>query len=883
MKAVTEVITENLDPSGKLASEVAAAATAQEIAADKANKDVVVTDVTNPEINPPISNSHNSKQKGMNEKYGWSLAYVSSSDGVGDLDDSGISDWLESEITDKRGTSFRFEVDKADGKAKWATKGEGEAAKAIDKFFNDPNSLTEEDMQFLPIRMVAYDRNGNKIKVLAKEVYGRFKLPFDLNVEGQYESVTAARKDIIKALLNGETYETKIESVSTGILKSDTKTGLRNDPSEFFDKPKANGEGKLLVSDGVGLVYDTKENIEDEELENSGRASVGGLAGFVFMKVRSLDNKPFPLKLNSRKLENKEIQAIMEVLVAYAEGADSAALFNGKSNISGLRNKDIMDLLIYTGQASLNTEYPFWINLSDKPSPSITFGKNKKKVELSELQESSVQLEIAESLAVMWRTTNAKFLNQKLNQTDVGNTTFTWFGDEIPSDTNYNDFQFSQKALSTNATFPSNRLFVNPTVIMSEPKNWKKIGGKKETSNWGFLTGTGKEEITKEDIHEFYDYDDTLAGIKAISDPSIKSEPVLSENFYNKTWLGLDALRIKANNYTTYNALTVFLKEQVFPNNEEAKQLVEEIRSTLKKRGDESIISTLQEIATNYGTKDMPAKRVEAGKRLIEILLKNGEDSFFKKTTGFKKSETKRTSFETDAQKKIREKEEEISKSNDEVKPSDLKENADNELTDISKLTELSNHFKEFLPKNNTITITQGGRENTFNVKSRNKSKSFYTAKEAIEYLTELYPKVRKEIEDAGDKIGEEEVLPVAYIPTKVKPLTDAQYLNKVVDSFGKTFDIGVRKGAKSVWYVEINGKQTTFKGKDAVKDAINFVIASREFYKIRGKLPSRDTSTKSETVPDITDPNSNEVFYIRNPNAPKACLLYTSPSPRDS
>ena len=866
MKAVTEVITENFDESGRTASEVATAASAQAIAAGKKNKDVAVTDVREPELNPPIKDSHNKKQKGLNDQYGWSLAYVSSSDGYGDLDDSGLSDWLESEITDKRGTTFRFEVAKADGKAKWATKGDGKAAKAVDKFFNDPKSLTEEDMDNLPIRMVAYDRNGNKIKTLDKEVYGRFKLPFNLNVDGQNDQVSAARKDIVKALLNGENYETKIESVSTGMLKS--TPGKRENPSEYIDS-KANGEGKLLVSDGVELVYDTVDNVSDEELENSGRDSVGGLAGFVFMKTRSLDGKPFPLKLNSRKLQNKEIQAIMEILSAYAGDAKPSAMFNGNSEISGLRNSDVLDILIYSGKGSLDTEYPFWVDLKGKDS-TITFGKDKKRIPLSDLQDENVQKEIAESLALMWRTTNAKWLNKEIKQTDIGNNTFTWFGEEISVDTNYNDFQFAQKALSTNADFPSNRLFVNPTVIMSRPSDWKKIGGKKETS--AGPTSTGKEEITREDIHEFYDYDDVLAGVKAISDPSVKGEPVLAEYFYNKTWLGLDALKIKANNYTINNGGRVYLKEKVFPNNEEAKQLVEEIRSTLKKTGDETIISTLQAIATNFGTKDMPAKRLEAGKKLIEILLKNGEDSFFKTTTGFKKPETKRTALETDEQRKLREKEEEVSASNNKVKPADLNQTSDAEQTLVAELTNLNDMFQKLLPKNNMITVTRGGKGNTFNVKNRGKSKSFYTAAEAILYVNELFPKVKKEIEDAGDQIALEEETPVTYVETKVKPLTDGQYLNKLAESFGPKFDIKVKKGGKGIWYVSINGNQTTFRGPTAAKDAIGFVIANRERFKIKGKLPSRNPSkskTKSASKPAYTDKNSTEVFYITNPNAP--------------
>ena len=708
MIAVTEVITTNLDPSGKAASELATAAAAQLSASGKKNDDVAVTDVKDPDLTPPITEAHNEKQGGSNPDYGWSLAYVSDSDGVGDSNDSGLADWLESQISDKRGVKFRFEVAKKDGDQSWSNKA------TVDKFLKDPSSLTQAEMDELPIRMVAYDSAGNKIKVLGKEVYGWFKLPFNLNVAGQNEEVRKARTAIIEALSAGATYETEIESVSTGKLKS--IDGTRKDPRLYFDAPKSNGEGKLLVSNGIGLVKNTDENLEDTELVDAKRDFVGGLAGFVFIKTRSLDGKPFPLKLNSRKLNPNEIQSVMEVLAAYANGETPSDDFTGKSDISGIRNKDIIDLLIYTGQASLDKEYPFYINLNDKPS-SLTFGKDKTKINFSELQNPETQKKVAESLATMWRTTDAKNLNKTMRDTNVGNGTFTWFGEEIKPTSSYNDFQFSQGALSTNAEFPSNRLFVQPTVILKSPSKWTPIGFKKEKSSTSSLPGT--------------------------------------------------------------------------------------------------------------------------------------------------------TAAETDKQKKLREKEEEVKAANDKIKPSEVNNVSEGEMTDQVKLGDLNQVLKKKLPKNKMISIKQGGKKNLITVSfpSAGKTVSFDNYKNALEYTLKLFQDTIAEINANPNKKDDTVTIDkeIEYVQVIEKPLTDGQYLNKLVESFGKGFDIKIRKGKDGSWYLNINGRQQTFKGKDATQSAISSVIANREKFKIKGKLPSRVSKTN---VQKTNNKIRVKVPYITNPEA---------------
>ena len=252
-----------------------------------------------------------------------------------------------------------------------------------------------------------------------------------------------------------------------------------NNPKTKGIVSKKNGEGKLFVANGFELVSDTEENLPDEEMQETLRDSVGGgIAGFIFMKTRSLDNKPFPLKLNSRKLNNEEVTAIMDVLMSYVAGKTPNQTFSGKSDISGIKNKGILDLLIYSGKDTIDKEYPFWIDLKSKGS-TITFGKDKKTIPLKALANEANQKELVGYLKTMWRATNAKHLNQKMNKFEGVDGKFTWFGVEIdPSKQNYNDFQFAQEALSTNATFPSGRLFIQPTVTFKDSKRWNKIPNK---------------------------------------------------------------------------------------------------------------------------------------------------------------------------------------------------------------------------------------------------------------------------------------------------------------------------------------------------------------------------------------------------------------------
>jgi len=440
------------EDSEALASSLSHMSSAEVSTKGKELGEIVPTDFDNSDVIPPVSPAFNEHESRLNSEWEWSFSYQSTSDGIGDENDSGLVDWLETTTDlDKRGYTVRYEIDKGD--LSFDFKG---SKAALTKYLNG-ETLTDAELAELPIRTVVYKADGTKLIHGGKEVYGwlkRSSYNFIDNNGEKGESLLKARRDIVNIAKDGGYFESKIRKVGSGKLKSEPTR--REDPRQFLDKVK------LLVSDGPTLI-DQDKSIDDDF------GSVGN-RGFVFLKTVDANGRPFPLKMNSRRLDPDEVKTILNVLVNYSRDDDhnSPAI---TEHVSGLTNGELMSLLVYEGKASLLNEYP--LN-ADLKAGTLTFGK--KTIPLSKVEENAQ--EVSEYLATMWRTTNVRMLNSKMDKT-FGKD-FTWFGQDISvSDMNYNDFLFNDEALSTNASFPNGRLFINPHVITNKAEEWNKVMPKK--------------------------------------------------------------------------------------------------------------------------------------------------------------------------------------------------------------------------------------------------------------------------------------------------------------------------------------------------------------------------------------------------------------------
>lgn len=429
------------------------------------NKDIAPNDHDKPEHKPPVSEEFNEKNRELNEDWPWSVSYVSYSDGVGQKNNSGLTDWVETTDFDKRtsasGHTIRYEFSPTDANLDVE---DIEAIKESIEKYKNGEELNEADISRLPIRMVVYRKDGKPLIQNGNKVYGWMKTATYFSGT-EMESVLEARKQIIQAFIEGDTFETRIEKVSPGMLKSEDENSntedQRKNPANYLGKNL-----KLVVSDGISLVDQDKSDDGDLNHPHTNR-------GFVFLKTKDANGRFFPLKLNSRRLEEQEVDAIIQILKNYGLHGQDANSDSTLGTVSGLKNKEIMDLLIFTGSKSNITAYPFNV---DNSKGTLLFGE--KTIQLKDLKDAGVVLEVSKYLSTMWRTTNIPMMNGLMNKTF--NNDFNWFGTDIQvSKISYNDFLFNDEALSTNASFHNGRLFIQPAVITSKPEHWNKVSGKK--------------------------------------------------------------------------------------------------------------------------------------------------------------------------------------------------------------------------------------------------------------------------------------------------------------------------------------------------------------------------------------------------------------------
>ena len=444
------------DDGAALSTALSHLATAAVVDAEPDNGAIAVTDMLVPDETPAIDPAFNEASTNMNKDWPWSMSYQSTSDGRGDKNNSGLVDWLETTTDmDKRGYKVRYEVQKAD---------RGFAPEVMDKY-QKGEVLTDAELSELPIRMVIYNEDGSKVKHNEKEVYGWMKRSAYFKGDAAVEqSVLDGRRALVNAFAEGGTFENTIERVGSGKLHS--TPGERKNPTNYLS------EKKLVVSDGIGLVDQDRKPV-------AGLNQPYNVRGFVFLQTKDANGRPFPLKLNSRRLSGEETNTIYRILEKYRDGANA----NSKAElpgIGGLKYAQVLDLLIFSGNNSKITEYPFVI---DSVGRKFTFGE--KTIKLSEIEQH--RDEIVKYVASMWRTTNIPMMNKPMSS--VANSNFTWFGKDIDvHEMSYNDFQYADEALSTNADFPSGRLFVNPSVITGKPESWKKVGGKQNVTSEAMIS-----------------------------------------------------------------------------------------------------------------------------------------------------------------------------------------------------------------------------------------------------------------------------------------------------------------------------------------------------------------------------------------------------------
>jgi hypothetical protein len=432
-----------------------------------------------PEESGNLSNNEKEEEKKENflrNDHPWVIAYASYSgeDGGYAVKKNTLTDWIEQNPeVDKIGTEIRFEVSKDDiGIIK-----DKDADSAIKKILAGDGKLSDKEIAGIHIRQVLY-KDGKPLTIGDQPIFGWLRSgwfsKYETDKEEKTKKVIAQRKRILAAILKGGVVKTKITQIGGGLLKSEP--GVINNPKKYL------GKINLLMSDGkTGLVrgkFNEDRLLYDESKESEAKKAAtynnvpGNTTGFIFAETMRPNGTHFPLKLNSRKIEKEEIDVLYKLTKAIVKGKSFSEEVTDIDQIKGLSYMQAIKLLVYQGEYSLNKKYPFWI---DTKNNLVHVKPYDKVVGIPFNEIGAAEDLLKDYFSKLWRTTDSSLINKTFSS-KIKAEKFEWFGRTIDSSMDYNDFLFEEEALTSNATFPNGRLFINPYIMIENPEQWEVEG-----------------------------------------------------------------------------------------------------------------------------------------------------------------------------------------------------------------------------------------------------------------------------------------------------------------------------------------------------------------------------------------------------------------------
>jgi len=397
-------------------------------------------------ISPTINDANDSNKEASD----LSLAYISGTDNDPywiNNSDSAIADWVENPAVNGVGHSMSIEVDpEFDSK--------------------DPNQRG--------YRYYVLNKEGNKIKLGGKYVYGWLRVPKGDSPSDK--ALKSYRSKLDKELKQGtlDKNRPKIDYISNGVLMQEK--GLRNNILE-----KLNKEGKdltLTIKQGVEYI----ESLSDEGgvsfTKEDGKTLTSKNEkgeGFLHAMIKTASGKDFPLRMNSRKLNESEVDAIYNIYKDFFKGASSKSRINSKHIKGNISYKEALDLLIFEGPKSIATDYPIFFEFKDKKA------KTPSRLILGDNLDSPITDIVAEEqrvkdyLSKMWRTHQMDMINKDMQVKGE----IEWFDSKINSSTHYNEFLFNEGAASTNAVIPQGIFFTRPIIRLNDSSEWGFSKGSK--------------------------------------------------------------------------------------------------------------------------------------------------------------------------------------------------------------------------------------------------------------------------------------------------------------------------------------------------------------------------------------------------------------------
>lgn len=373
--------------------------------------------------------------------------------------------WIENGIS-KEGETVVYRIDFANSTI------EGKKALGFYRKYKDnPDSLSSEDKQFmidyLPIRM--YKEGDSDIWAYLYTVR-----PGE-NTMNAAESERALRKQVIESIKTGQTPTNTIQGQYGGNLRiAEEDISILSIPDFLNSKPS---DIPIWYVDKDGYLKDSKTrqritNPKFNKLKVKLKANGKPMTGALFTSVKKVNGELFPLKLNIRNLNEREVRIVTNLLYDLIKpptgnintldrkvkdvNEDILKLLSEEDRAfvsDNVTYKDLLNLIVYEGERTKsNTATQLYIS-----SGKIHFGDTV--LDLSNIHENG------EKLKEFLRTYKTRSVDLR----------------RLEKDNNYRDYIMSTGVITTNADVNGSTLF--STLDTKEikalyPDTMK--GGKKE-------------------------------------------------------------------------------------------------------------------------------------------------------------------------------------------------------------------------------------------------------------------------------------------------------------------------------------------------------------------------------------------------------------------
>ena len=418
------------------------------------------------------------------------ITYISPTDSNKDYTsiNTNIADWLENENYSKEGMSVQISCTQEDleyyEKAAKTNKYLQKYVTTLRNYLSG-KKLNSVEIAMLPIRMTVLNSTGQPILYKDNKVFGYLHdSGYYKNIEEQSDKMTEMRNHIVYNLNNNIPLKGKIDYSGKGNYKFDEQIEAKYPLSIIGYTPT------LMVASHEGILYTRKKGKGQSTTYTEATGNIYVVdkkyAGIMYMNLYAANGQGVPVRLNSRKLNTNEVEALsiatVDLLTSTVKNKitmNSTISDNIKAlGFENLTYKNLFDLAIFEGKDS---NY-FYLNFKEK---KLKLGPDIYSFyDLAKTPDKGKKI-ISDYLSTLWRSVRSDILNQPMSE--FKGDTFKWNNIEVTPEMNYTELITKDNVLTTNIVAYSKgkqikeptterpTIFVRPVITLDDYSNW---GGK---------------------------------------------------------------------------------------------------------------------------------------------------------------------------------------------------------------------------------------------------------------------------------------------------------------------------------------------------------------------------------------------------------------------